>query len=112
MKAFKLFYKIFYKSALKSMIIYFIIFCGLAVLISNVSTQKSPTEFNAEKCKVLIMDEDNSMLSNALGDYIYSKSEKADVDLSRGDEIVKDALFFRQAEYVLTIPKGYGENFL
>ena len=110
MQAFKLYFKIFKRSALASMMIYVVIFGVIMIMYSSTAGNNVTTSFTAEKCKVAVINNDNSEFSDTLENYIEKRS--ASVKIKNDDQSIKDAMFFRKAEYILIIPDGYGEAFL
>ena len=110
MQAFKLYFRIFRKTALISSIMYIVIFSSLTMLFTQIGSNNPTSAFSVEKCKIAIINNDNSKFSDEFVNYIKKNSKSVDIDTS--EKGMKDALFFRSAEYIITIPKGYGEAFL
>jgi len=109
MQIFKLYFKVFFKKVW----IMFIAFMALFVVItfiSNGTEAYTADTFETEKANVAVIDRDNSELSQQLANYINSKSTP--VEVKDNDDIIKDALFFETADYILIIPKGFGSAFL
>ncbi|MGI6512490.1 MAG: ABC transporter permease [Catenisphaera adipataccumulans] len=77
------------------------------VLFSLLSfgTDSGTGYYKASKPNVVIYDHDDSKISAGLCAYL---KKKCDVKKIPADQI-DDALFYEDAEYVLTIPKGYGK---
>jgi ABC-2 type transport system permease protein len=91
----------------------FIGFLGLFVMITLITSKTeeyTSNVFKAEAANVAIIDRDNSQLSKQLSNYINSKSRP--VEVKDDDDIIRDALFFETADYILIIPKGFGDAFL
>lgn len=110
MQAFKLYFKVFKKGALISSIIYVVIFSAICILFSQLGTNDTSKAFSIEKCRIAVINNDNSKFSDELVKYIDKNSEVVKIDTSeRG---IKDALFYRKAEYIITIPNGYGDAFV
>ncbi len=110
MQAFKLYYKIFLKSSIAPTIMYVVIFIAMSIIFSQTSASSQEQIFNVEKCRVSIIDNDKSLLSEELSNYIKEKSQYIELK-DTSDEGIKDALFFRNAEYIIIIPKNFGEKF-
>lgn len=110
MQVFKLYYKIFLKSGIIPTVMYTVIFVAMTLIFSQNSASIQEQSFNLEKCRVSIIDNDRSQLSENLSNYIKEKSRYIEIkDTSK--EGLKDALFFRNAEYIIVIPKNFGEKF-
>lgn len=73
--------------------------------VTNLNT-KETTSFIETKPSIVIIDEDNSKLSNNLVNYMKKNTDLRDIKESNID----DALFFRDIVYVIYIPKNYQEK--
>lgn len=109
MQVFKEYFKIIRKSALPSLILYFGIFLAMTIIFSNFGSSSNIETFEVTKCKVAIINKDSSPLSKNLEKYI--KENTKEVKVKSDDESIKDALFFRDVEVVITIPEGFEANF-
>lgn len=106
MKVFKVYFKIFKKSSLMASLIYVMIFAAITVIYAAKATPPSQNLFNIEKCKVAIIDNDHSEISNGI-QKLLSKNTRI-IQLNESDaNNIKDVLFFRIAECIYTIPKGF-----
>lgn len=110
MQVFKLYYKIFIKGFIDAVIIYIVIFSVLTLLFTNFNSSPIEQAFSVEKCRVAIIDYDKSLLSTNFSDYIKNNSKYVEIS-DTSDEGLKDALFFRNAEYIFIIPENFGEKF-
>ncbi len=110
MQVFKLYYKIFLKSNIIPTVMYTVIFIAMTLIFSQNSANIQEQSFNLEKCRVSIIDNDKSQLSENLSAYIKEKSNYIEIK-DTSNEGLKDALFFRNAEYIIIIPKNFGEKF-
>ncbi len=110
MQAFKLYFKIFKKGAMTAILIYVVIFLALTIVFSQVSQKQTTSAFETTKCNVAVINYDDSELSNELSSYLKSNSKP--VDIKDDEESLKDALFFRKADFITIIPKGFGNDFL
>lgn len=108
MQAFKLYFKIFKKSAFITSLIFIVVYALMTVLFSQVGASQS-SSFELSKCKVSVIDEDNSTLSKELTEFL-SKNTKP-ITLENNESSFKDALFFRQVDYIAIIPKGFETQF-
>lgn len=98
------------KRNLSSLLMYFGIFMALTILFTQMGKDQEISYFNQTTIPTAVFDDDKSELSKGLYDYL-SDSQKI-VKISRDKEAIQDELFYRNVEYVLTIPKGYEESFL
>lgn len=77
----------------------------------NIKTSDNSMSFVANKPDVLIVNEDSdNNITNNLINYIESNTNIIDVD--DNEEARDDALFYRDVNYIIYIPKNYGEDFL
>lgn len=109
MQVFKEYFKIIRKSALPSLILYFGIFLAMTIIFSNLGSSSNIESFEVTKCNVAVINKDSSPLSKNLEKYIKDNTKTAKIKTN--DEGIKDALFFRDVEVVITIPEGFGANF-
>lgn len=110
MQVFKLYYKLFIKSTIVQVIIFMVIFVAMAIMFSETSTDSQEKIFNLRQCRVSVIDNDNSVLSKKLEDYIKDNSEYIELD-DTSEEALKDSMFFRYTEYILVIPENFGDRF-
>lgn len=110
MQASKLFCKIIPRKFLTVFLIYTIIFVGLSILFSDRGLTQMEDVFELSKVKISVINDDNTQLSNGLESYINSISRP--VEIKRDEESIKDALFFRQTEFIVIIPKGFQNDFI
>lgn len=105
-------FKAFYKSLLKrisSVALYVIIFAIIAIIMSKTWSSNTVTEYSASKVPIAVFDHDQTTASHALYDYL-AQTQKI-VTISEDKESIADELFYRNVEYVLTIPEGFSEDF-
>ena len=81
-----------------------IVFGGL-----NMSTNENQIDFVNSKPNVVIVnnDDDNKITSNLI-DYIEENSKI--INIKTNEESINDALFYRDTNYVIYIPKNYGKD--
>lgn len=108
MQVFKCFFKIV-KSKKLSMMIYASIFIALTVLFSSFG-RTNDTGFQTTKISVGIVDHDHSTLSKALKGFL-SKEQKVKV-MKDEKKIMQDDLFYRNVEYILILPEGFGDSLM
>jgi ABC-2 type transport system permease protein len=109
MQVFKLYFKLL-KGEAVALSIYAFVFVGLLFMQSTYQTQNT-VGFQQEKIDTAIVNynEDSPFvqgLMKYLGEYCNF------VDLGTKESDLNDALFFRQVEYILTVPYDFGEDFL
>lgn len=110
MQVFKTYF-ILLKSQLVSIIIYAIVFLTITIMISYALTGGEQDDFHVKKSPVVVVNKDGETdLVQGLLEYLdqYVKY----VDIEDNEEARKDALFFRRAVYIMTIPAGFTEGFL
>ncbi len=109
MLVFKSFFKVV-KYYMYSLIIYLVIYAGI-MCIGTGGSDGQIVDFEMEKTNAIIINEDgDSELIQGFEKYIGQYVEKVEVEDDK--EKLQDALFFREAEYILRIPKGFTEAFL
>lgn len=110
MQVFKLYYKIFLKSSIAPTIMYIAIFIAMTLAFTQNATNSQEQIFNTQKVSVSIIDNDKSTLSEELSKYIKENSHYVELT-DTSAEGLKDALFFRNAEYIVIIPENFGDKF-
>lgn len=109
MIVFKNYFKIV-KSFIPTMILYTVIFTFFAVM-SSTSSANPEGDFAATKPKVSIINNDeNTALIETFTDYIKENAQI--VDINNNDNDIENALFFREVDFVLIIPKDFTEQFM
>ena len=110
MQVYKAYFKIIKKN-IGQLSIYLIIFLLFAIIFGKVSSSPKDTDFESTKVNISIINKDeNSKLISGLRDYLKENANIVDVGTSKED--LQDALFFREAEYIITIPKGFTKEIL
>lgn len=108
MTVFKTFWKILNKNK-ATVIIYTVIL--LIFGISNMQTSEKSMNFVASKPDVLIINNDEEKgITKDLIKYITDNSNIVDIDNTQ--EKINDALFYRDVNYVIYIPKNYNKDFI
>lgn len=92
------------------MLIYIGIFLGILVLISAYSTKSGPTSYTDQKINVAFISQENSPLIDGLKDQLSKRAEF--VNIPDETEKLQDALYFRNVEYIIRIPKGFTQSFM
>lgn len=110
MQVFKACLKIIRHNA-TAMMIYLGIFIVFVVMITIWNPQTKVEDFTLSKPRVTIINEDiSNLVSEDLVSYLSTFAVIADIEDK--EENLTDALFFRQTEYILRIPIGFGAAFL
>jgi ABC-2 type transport system permease protein len=110
MQVYKAFFKIIYKN-LSQMVIYVVVFILLAVILTNTYTNPVNTNFTETKINIAFINNDtDSKLVKGLRDYL-SKNANI-VNIPDNTQKLQDALFFRQVEYIVKVPKGFTDGLL
>lgn len=107
MIVFKAFWKVVnkYKGTIIGYTVMLLVF-GTLSMSSNDVTE----DFKSSKPDVIIVDNDKSILSNNLVKYFNDNANILDIDLE--EEKIDDALFYRDANYVIYIDKNYEDDVL
>jgi len=110
MQAFKAYFRIL-KKQLPAILIYCALFVGITAISASNQKGNGSVQFNLTKVPIAI---DNNDTENEFIEGFLQYVEKyADfVELKDSDEARSDALFFREVEYIITIPEGFTEEFL
>lgn len=109
MPVFKLIFKILKKHSI-SILIYFGVFLFLCVFLASSGADKGEKKFEATSLKVSVIDRDSSGLSEKLISYLGQNNKLVPIEDSKAS--MQDALYFRNAEYILIIPNGFEKRFL
>lgn len=107
MTVFKAFWKVVnkYKGTIIGYTVMLLVFGTLSMSINDVTS-----DFKSSKPDVIIVDNDKSVLSNNLIKYFNDNANILDIDLE--EEKIDDALFYRDANYVIYIDEGYEDEVL
>ena len=109
MTVFKTILKILNK--LKGMIILYTAIL-VAITAINQTSGNNMTNFEDSKPSVLIVNKDSEDdIAKGFEDYISKHSEIKNIDTKDEDKI-NDAIFYRDVNYVIYIPKDFGKNLL
>jgi ABC-2 type transport system permease protein len=110
MQVYKAFFKIIKKNLFQIMM-YVVVFLLLAIALANTNTSPVNTNFTETKVNIAFINYDkDSKLVEGLKTYL-SKNAKI-LDLPDEKQKLQDALFFREVEYIVKVPKGFGEGLL
>lgn len=110
MQVFKTYFQIMIKQ-LVSLVIYGVIFIALTLTLTVLINRNNSKEFTISKVPVLIINNDgDNEFVEAFTSYLDLYVNFIDVEDSDGAR--KDALFYHEVSYILTIPEGFTEGFL
>ncbi len=108
MTVFKAFLKVLNKNKFIA-ILYTIILVVFGAF--NMSTSDNQTSFVAAKPDVLIINNDENVgITKNLVEYIQKNSNI--IDIKNDEEAINDALFYRDVNYIIYIPKNYRQEVL
>lgn len=107
MIVFKTFWKVVkrYKSTIIGFTIMLVVFGSI-----NMSSNDVTSSFKETKPDIIIVNNDNGVFSNNLVNYLKENANIIDVKNTEKD--IDDAIFYRDASYVVYIPKEYEESIL
>lgn len=110
MLVFKNYFKIIKYNA-PAISIYIVVFLVISIMVNKTKPTIVATDFTNTKTDVIWINEDEESLllqgfKTYLEDYVNY------VSLPDEKEGLQDALFFREAEYIIRIPKGFTEAFM
>ncbi len=105
MQVFKTFMKVI-KKRLNVSMIYIVVFIIIGIVMTN--SVSNDGNFTQTKLKISITDLDDTQASRALVDYI-SKGNKI-VSVKNDMDSITDAIFYRNADIILTVNKGYAQK--
>lgn len=109
MPVFKLCMKIIKKN-LPSMAIYIGVFLLVTLLVSTNAQKSQTVSFTQEKSNIAIISEESSPLIDGFKKELTKTTNL--VDIPDDTEKLQDALYFRNVEYIIRIPKGFTEGFM
>ena len=110
MQVFRTYFKIM-KKQLIGLILYGVMFVAITLLITFLVFRDNSMDFIISKVPVLLInhDGDNEFIE-AFTSYLEGYVEYIDVE--NNDKAIKDALFYHEVLYILTIPQGFTDRFL
>ena len=110
MPVFRTYFKIM-KKQLVGLILYGIMFIAITLLITFFIIRDNSKEFTVSRVPILLINnEGDNEFIEAFTSYLEGYVEFIDVDDS--DEAGRDALFYNEVKYILTIPKGFTDGSL
>lgn len=109
MQVFKAYFMII-KRRLSSVAIYFVIFCALSIGLTLLGGKEDEKKFTQTSLNIAVQNEDDGKLATALIETLSETNEVTAV--TKSEEELLDAVFFRELDYVLYIPKDFTKRFL
>ncbi len=109
MPVYKTFLKIINHNKM-TIIMYLGIFLGINMIISSLTGGTRAEVFSTAKISVAVIDRDQSDISQTIKKYMGQTQYLKDIPDDK--DALQDALFFRDVEYVLIIPEGFGESLM
>lgn len=95
---------------LYTLLVYIGIFIGVCIMIQSTMGKMLPAEgFSSYRMKVAVIDRAGSALSEAVCEMVEGKHKPAVVE--DDPQAIQDALYYRDAEYVLILPEDMEERF-
>jgi len=93
------------------LVISFGVFLFVTVFLAHTYVNPVNTDFTESKINIAFINHDtNSTLVEGLKDYLNKKANIVDIQGER--QKLQDALFFRDVEYIIRVPEGFGDGFL
>lgn len=108
MQVFKTYFKLL-KANGKVLVIYFLIFIGVAIVLSQMmGAGGASSAFEEEELQIGIIDKDQKLYGKALEEYFGDQHEITLIEDDR--KKIVEGLYWRELDYVLLIPKGFEES--
>lgn len=111
MQAFKLYFRVIARGSAATIGVYFVLFSLLVFMFSSMGDKNAANldSYQSRKVNTILVNRDDSELSNGLAAFLEENANL--VAFTDQPQEISDALFYRAAEYALTIPAGYGDAF-
>lgn len=110
MQVYRAYFKVILKN-LHQLMIYVVVFISLAVTLASINTKPVNIGFSETKVNIVFINYDtNSKLIEGLKNYM-SKNANI-VNIEDDTQKLQDALFFREVEYIVKVPKGFTDGLL
>lgn len=107
MTVFKGYMKIL-KTNLGLIMIYLVIFFSVAIVLQAAARKEKFEDFQKTSVDIAVADQDNSILSHALTDYLKTIHNVSQI--SSDPAVMQEELYYRNAEYIVQIPKNFYET--
>ena len=110
MQVFKTYFKVIKRHSVQ-LSIYIFIFLALAIVFSQMSSSTDVGDFTQARTRVAFINEDeNSELIEGFKEYLGNYSEY--IKIENNTEKLQDALFFKNVEYIVRVPKGFTKDIM
>lgn len=86
---------------------YLAIFMTISTLISSQGKDSAEAMFQASSCSFAVFDEDNSVMSRSIINYLSKDNEIKEIE--DDPELIQDEVYERNLTCVIRIKKGFGE---
>ncbi len=107
MTVFKAFLKILNKNK-GTIILYTVILFSISIF--NMQNNESSINFVSSKPDIYVIDNDKSVISTDFVNYLKENSNF--VEIKENEDSLMDAIFYRDVNYIITIPENYFEDLL
>ncbi len=109
MQVYKAVFKIIEKN-LSQIMIYIVVFVTVALGLSTVGTNPTDMDFTESKVSIAFINNDGNALSEGLKDYLSHSANM--IDIPDEPDKLQDALFFREVEYIVRVPKNFSKQMM
>lgn len=110
MQVYRAYFKVILKN-LPQLMIYVVVFISLAVTLASINTKPVNIGFTETKVNIVFINHDtNSKLIEGLKNYLSQNANI--VNIEDDTQKLQDALFFREVEYIVRVPKGFTDGLL
>jgi ABC-2 type transport system permease protein len=110
MRVYKLYFKLL-KKAIPTLLVYIGVFLAITIMATLSFQGNTDGIFEDTKVRTAFINHDeDTLLLRGFKSYLGKSSEFIEIDESQ--KAMQDALFFREVTYILSIPKGFTEDFL
>lgn len=106
MRVYRSFFRILNKQK-GTVILYLVLFITISTLISAQGKDSAEAVFQSSSCSFAVFDEDQSVLSRSMTEYLSRDNEKKEIQ--DDPERIQDAVYERELACVIRIKKGFGE---
>lgn len=89
---------------------YLAIFLGIAIPITKLIPGAAEPYYADSAEPIAVADSDNSIISKGLHDYLKKTQRVKNIETDT--DSIQDALYFRDIEFLVSIPPGYGKSLL
>ena len=107
MTVFKGYMKILKKN-IGLVMIYLVIFFSVAMALQAAARREHLEDFQKTSVNIAVADQDNSILSHALTDYLKTIHNVSEI--SSAPAVMQEELYYRNAEYIVQIPENFYET--